>query len=232
MNCKIVRDLLPLYHDEVASKESCELVEDHLKTCAECRKMLEDIHECVSINNAPNMEQPMVSGLMTVKKRLRRKTVSKIAVSIICAVAFVSVLTFGVFFYETPVPYSEVIRTVTQPVNSALDFITNIRGHKSVAVSLRGDALYICYLDTFWTRFVVQPDGYLQLEIPDTPTAPTAPVAPGISFANIPEPPVAPNAPNPLIQISEVTKVFYYEGRISKFSQDSANAILLWEKPQ
>ena len=33
MNCKIVQDLLPLYHDEVVSEESREIVDEHLETC-------------------------------------------------------------------------------------------------------------------------------------------------------------------------------------------------------
>ncbi len=38
--CKIVQDLLPLYHDGVCSDESCVFVEEHLKACDVCSKML------------------------------------------------------------------------------------------------------------------------------------------------------------------------------------------------
>lgn len=40
MNCGIIRDLLPLYHDGVCSPESRAEVEEHLKTCPECRAVL------------------------------------------------------------------------------------------------------------------------------------------------------------------------------------------------
>ena len=40
MNCEIVRDLLPLYEDGLCSEESRGAVEEHLKTCEACRKLL------------------------------------------------------------------------------------------------------------------------------------------------------------------------------------------------
>ena len=41
LSCQVVRDLLPLYHDGVCSKDSRALVEEHLKTCPACRAELE-----------------------------------------------------------------------------------------------------------------------------------------------------------------------------------------------
>ena len=40
MNCEIVRDLLPLYEDGLCSEESRGAVEEHLKSCEACRKLL------------------------------------------------------------------------------------------------------------------------------------------------------------------------------------------------
>ena len=39
-NCDIVKDLIPLYIDNVASEESKNLVETHCDTCKECKKFL------------------------------------------------------------------------------------------------------------------------------------------------------------------------------------------------
>ena len=38
--CEVIRDLLPLYADEVCSAKSRELVEDHISTCPECRSLM------------------------------------------------------------------------------------------------------------------------------------------------------------------------------------------------
>jgi predicted anti-sigma-YlaC factor YlaD len=37
-DCEIVNDLLPLYIDDVCSKSSRGLVEEHLKNCKNCKK--------------------------------------------------------------------------------------------------------------------------------------------------------------------------------------------------
>ena len=41
INCDVVRDLLPLYVDGLASGESAALVESHVASCADCRAQLE-----------------------------------------------------------------------------------------------------------------------------------------------------------------------------------------------
>ena len=41
MNCGIIQDLLPLYHDGVCSPESRAAVEAHLRECPACREALE-----------------------------------------------------------------------------------------------------------------------------------------------------------------------------------------------
>lgn len=50
-NCNIVKDLLPLYVDEVCSKESKDLVEEHLNTCKSCQKELEDLKDDLGYSN-------------------------------------------------------------------------------------------------------------------------------------------------------------------------------------
>ena len=41
--CEIIRDILPLYVDDACSPASREIVDDHLKTCADCAAFLEEI---------------------------------------------------------------------------------------------------------------------------------------------------------------------------------------------
>jgi len=239
MNCKIVGDLLPLYHDNVVSDESRKLVEDHLASCLECSTMLDDIRENAKTESAPDIEQPMASGLRTVKKRLRRRTVAAVSVSIICAVAVASALAYGVFFHESPVPHNELRIVGTQKETNAVDFISNIRAHNSVFLFIKDDAVYLCCYDTFWTRFIAKPSRSMLglIEAPVAPAAPATPIAPN-SFIPSPEvPPAPPEPPSLLLQIAEATKVYYIEGSPGLFSNDRAateraieDAVLLWEK--
>lgn len=44
LNCNVIRDLLPLYADQICSEESRELVEEHLAECGDCSVLLQQIH--------------------------------------------------------------------------------------------------------------------------------------------------------------------------------------------
>ena len=39
VTCKVIQDLLPLYHDGVASPDTAALVEEHLKDCEACQEV-------------------------------------------------------------------------------------------------------------------------------------------------------------------------------------------------
>lgn len=47
ISCNIIEDLLPLYVDDMVSEDSRQLVEEHLKECTTCQKMMEDMYEIV-----------------------------------------------------------------------------------------------------------------------------------------------------------------------------------------
>lgn len=37
ITCDIIKDLLPLYHDDVCSMDSCKMIEEHIDKCENCR---------------------------------------------------------------------------------------------------------------------------------------------------------------------------------------------------
>ena len=49
MNCNVVKDLIPLYIDGCCSEESQKLVDEHIKNCAACKKLLEDMNAPANI---------------------------------------------------------------------------------------------------------------------------------------------------------------------------------------
>ena len=48
-DCEIIKDLLPLYADNVCSEKSTKCVEEHLQECAECSEELRKIKECPAV---------------------------------------------------------------------------------------------------------------------------------------------------------------------------------------
>lgn len=48
--CKIVEDMLPIYYDGVCSEESAMLIDEHLKNCTQCSRLLTDLHTEIEIS--------------------------------------------------------------------------------------------------------------------------------------------------------------------------------------
>lgn len=51
ISCEIIKDLLPLYHDEVCSQDSVAMVEEHLAVCNNCQLELIKIKSTISLPN-------------------------------------------------------------------------------------------------------------------------------------------------------------------------------------
>ena len=98
LSCDIIRDLLPLYAEELASGDSQEAVKAHLDGCEDCRRTYEKMKESpVIIPEAP--------GLNTVRRGLwrRRLLTALCAVLIVCMVGcwFLSWLTAPIYLDES-----------------------------------------------------------------------------------------------------------------------------------
>lgn len=67
--CGIIRDLLPLYHDDVCGSESRSAIEAHCSECADCKKMLD------ALNTAPEPQANMedAAPLLPIQKRWNRE---------------------------------------------------------------------------------------------------------------------------------------------------------------
>lgn len=51
ITCEIIRDLLPLYYDNICSEDSRKLVDEHLATCSKCRVELEQFNTEFKVKN-------------------------------------------------------------------------------------------------------------------------------------------------------------------------------------
>ena len=89
-NCDIVKDLLPLYADDVCSEESIKAVEDHINGCPTCRSELEKLRQNVSISPQKDGEV-----LKRIKRRLR---IEKLIVGLISVLAICGVMIFGLMY--------------------------------------------------------------------------------------------------------------------------------------
>ena len=98
--CKIIEDLLPLYHDGVCSEESRQMVEAHLSECEECRNLLAQIDDDIIF---PEKDED-VEVLKGISKAIRKGKKKALLAGILIALAVVFMSFAGVsawwYFHE------------------------------------------------------------------------------------------------------------------------------------
>ncbi|MDR2531904.1 MAG: zf-HC2 domain-containing protein [Oscillospiraceae bacterium] len=92
-SCETIKDLLPLYYDNVCSNESRTLVEEHIKECSSCEKQLKDISmEMHKPINKADEEKP----IKIMKKVLKKGRVLAFIAGSIVAVIVISVVAISI----------------------------------------------------------------------------------------------------------------------------------------
>lgn len=101
LSCNVARDLLPLYHDGVCSDESRALVEDHVRDCAECGRILKELRGELEVpHEYPDDLAPLEKIEKNVKKG-RKKAWMKGAAAVL-AVVLVIFAGVNVWWYVGP----------------------------------------------------------------------------------------------------------------------------------
>ena len=72
--CEIIRDLLPLYVDDICSEKSREAVEEHLQECAECGGLLEKLRSTEIEKDLQTEKQDVIGYGVKKFKQLSAKT--------------------------------------------------------------------------------------------------------------------------------------------------------------
>lgn len=102
VTCDVIRDLLPVYHDDVCSPDSRALVEEHLRGCEACREAFHVLKEDMAIPH-PTPEAEAMKKLNKAWKKVKRKSLAKG----LMAAALVLALLVGGFFTVFAMPRME-----------------------------------------------------------------------------------------------------------------------------
>lgn len=90
-DCDVIRDLLPLYADNVCSEKTTECVEEHLKYCSECSEELRKIKECPIV---PEVDEDLQKAVKNAGKRIKKGKKKTVIETI--ALVLILVILFGV----------------------------------------------------------------------------------------------------------------------------------------
>lgn len=123
ISCNIIKDLLPLYVENIVSNESKALVEEHLKSCTECQAKIQKMQQPVKLSADKDMNE-----LKALKKLWNR---GKLRIAIITSVSLILLFTclISLYFVELPVKYSDAKITVTEePLHDIDGFFLQVKG--------------------------------------------------------------------------------------------------------
>ena len=114
ISCDIIRDLLPLYAEDMASNASRELVEEHLEGCDPCKKELELLKQAQKLPVDVDTH-----ALERVSKEIRKRKI----LTVLCVIATIfSLIWSGVVFMFTPIvlSYEDAVESVELREDGAL----------------------------------------------------------------------------------------------------------------
>lgn len=166
ISCEIIKDLLPLYHDDVCSNESRVTVEEHFLECVACKKYFDSMNnDFIQTNSEKAAERAKSDILKGIKKRLLRKNIMISAISVLCAIALLLGGFSLIFHYQIPISYENGLVSVEMGSNGMLDVSFNGDDYNcsyQLTKTIEKDGIkqhvvYIYYTDSIWTKYFSKP---------------------------------------------------------------------------
>lgn len=162
ISCNVIKDILPLYVDDVVSGETREMVEEHLRSCDSCREEADILKTNITLPANRNMKLVDARVLKSLKKRLLKSKIFIAAVSVGTAAAVL----FGTYCFlamtELFIPYdSEKIsieerngKLYASYEGDAPD-LTYGGGPQNVVIDGEEKTVSVlCYYETLWSKYV------------------------------------------------------------------------------
>ncbi|MBQ3523447.1 MAG: zf-HC2 domain-containing protein [Clostridia bacterium] len=75
--CSLIKDLLPLYIDDVCSEDSVKIISNHLKNCSECNKEYERLANQPEIRVVNDNSTELIKGVGKMFKKDKKKAIIK-----------------------------------------------------------------------------------------------------------------------------------------------------------
>lgn len=151
VTCNIIKDVLPLYLENMLSDDSCVMVEEHIEQCRECKIYLDEMKNFNKIPVDTN-----TSPLLKIKSTLRKK---KIQTSLLSMMFSIMVLVITISFLTAPeyIPYSEESVTINEIGNGSIlaIFDDTVYGYNISSYPTEDNTGYVYHITTWnsiWNR--------------------------------------------------------------------------------
>lgn len=184
--CNIIRDLLPLYAENMVSSDTAAFVEEHLKHCEACQKEYERSNQ-----TQPKQDTSDAAPLLILRRKMKIKRIQTIALTALFVITLL-VSAFAVLDAPVYFPYSEGLVTA-EPVDGSRLRITFDPAVTDFDYTLYldpdGEAFYYCDIQAWtslWDKWFSKNTGALStVVIPEKPYPISAEYLPNDGSENV-----------------------------------------------
>lgn len=169
ISCEVIRDLLPLYVEDMVSKDTRMLVEEHLQSCTDCVKELE------AMKNQTVNDLPVDNNIKPLKKLRSALLKKKIQTILLTVMITLTITVVAIASLTSPeyIPYSEDVVNIFEHNDGTviLKFREDVSGYdveRYEAEARNEYSFHITTWNSFWSRniskapvqsTVLNPDG-------------------------------------------------------------------------
>lgn len=150
LNCEVIKDLLPLYVEDLASFSSRVIVEEHLVTCKECQK--EKAALCTEMQMLQNTD---IKAMKNISVKLLQKKVSTICVSVLTMILIFVLIILNI---NAPIvlPYEKVVESVSVIKNESGELVFEIKDttlEADIEYMMGEDGVYTADISCYTTKW-------------------------------------------------------------------------------
>ncbi|SCY77264.1 zf-HC2 domain-containing protein [Alkaliphilus peptidifermentans] len=153
VKCNVIRDILPLYLENMISDDSCAMIEEHTEQCQECKIYLDEMK---TFNKIP--VDTNTSPLLKIKSKLHKKKIQTVIFSMMLSVM---ILVITIAFLTAPdyIPYSEDSVTINEIGNGSVIaiFEDTVSGYDISSYNEDDNTGYVYHIttwDSIWNRYI------------------------------------------------------------------------------
>lgn len=108
LSCKVIEDMLPMYYDGVCSDESTVLIEEHLKECPQCSRILADLQSGIEIPENPADDLKPLAEIQAEWKKEKRRSAKKGACITLAIIVAILVVWISVWYFGYAIHYDKL----------------------------------------------------------------------------------------------------------------------------
>ena len=143
IDCNIIKDLLPLYSENMVSKESSILIEDHINECPSCKAELDTLKDGVKAEKEIKGNIAAAAPIKKIKKAIHRKLLLAIIIPVILGLSVIGIFLFKSNSHEVKLDIADSeIYSVEEreaAINSVIQKFEDFNGCKLYSLTYAGD---------------------------------------------------------------------------------------------